>query len=197
MNGPVVVGTDNFKHSGHHIATATATGEARTRETALWLAHAHRTYTPVTQGVPPGPRGDCPRRRVSRLARAGRCHRAPPGSSCQPSWAATTTALIVCRRFSAWSKTTERAVRPAGAGDPLGQRAPRERQGERAERDQDHRDQGAAVAGPNAPPRRGRWSRVGSAEVRCRRKSDPATLEVDRWRYPADVRNRRHTHVKE
>src|SRR5437660_596945 len=52
MNGPVVVGIDDFEHSDHLLATAVR--EARTRETALWLAHAYHGYAPVTPGIPPG-----------------------------------------------------------------------------------------------------------------------------------------------
>ena len=52
MNGPVVVGVDDFEHSDHLITVAAL--EARTRETALWLAHAYHGHAPVTQGLPPG-----------------------------------------------------------------------------------------------------------------------------------------------
>lgn len=52
MNGPVVVGVDDFEHSDHLITTAVH--EARTRETALWLAHAYHGYAPVAPGIPPG-----------------------------------------------------------------------------------------------------------------------------------------------
>lgn len=52
MNGPVVVGIDDFEHSDHLVTTAVR--EARTRDTALWLAHAYHGYAPVTPGLPPG-----------------------------------------------------------------------------------------------------------------------------------------------
>ena len=52
MNGPVVVGIDDFEHSDHLITTAVR--EAQTRGTALWLAHAYHGYAPVTPGIPPG-----------------------------------------------------------------------------------------------------------------------------------------------
>lgn len=52
MSSPVVVGIDDFEHSDHLLTTAVR--EARTRETALWLAHAYHGYAPVTPGMPPG-----------------------------------------------------------------------------------------------------------------------------------------------
>jgi len=52
MTGPVVVGVDDFEHSDRLIAVAAR--EADLRGTALWLAHAYHSFTPATQGVPPG-----------------------------------------------------------------------------------------------------------------------------------------------
>lgn len=52
MDGPVVVGIDDFEHSDRLIATAAR--EAQLRGTALWLANAFHGYAPVTQGIPPG-----------------------------------------------------------------------------------------------------------------------------------------------
>lgn len=52
MNGPVVVGIDDFEHSDHLLTIAAR--EARARETELWLAHAYHGYAPVTPGLPPG-----------------------------------------------------------------------------------------------------------------------------------------------
>ena len=52
MNGPVVVGIDDFEHSDHLVTTAVR--EASMRDTALWLAHAYHGYAPVTPGLPPG-----------------------------------------------------------------------------------------------------------------------------------------------
>jgi nucleotide-binding universal stress UspA family protein len=52
MTGPVVVGVDDFEHSGRLIGAAAR--EAELRGTALWLAHAYHGRAPVALGVPPG-----------------------------------------------------------------------------------------------------------------------------------------------
>lgn len=52
MTGPVVVGVDDFEHSGSLIGTAAR--EAKVRGTALWLAHAYDGYTATPPGVASG-----------------------------------------------------------------------------------------------------------------------------------------------